>query len=67
MEIESVESLYRSLFPSKSLPAAGALATLLVITGALDIEDAANAVGVKPEDLVNEAVAWRLAADLNND
>lgn len=36
----------------------GALATLLAVTGALEVSDAANAVQLRPEDLINEAEAW---------
>lgn len=43
------------------LDAVGALATLLVVTGALTAEDAANAVGVTPADLEAEAQAWAAA------
>jgi hypothetical protein len=44
----------------KPLNHAGALATLLVVQEMLDIQDAANAVGVTPNDLVQEAQAWSL-------
>jgi len=36
----------------------GALATLLVVQGVLDITDAANAVHLTPQDLITEAQAW---------
>jgi hypothetical protein len=49
----------------QSLDPAGALATLLVVAGVLDITDAANAVGRKPEDLVAEAQAWSAGAGRN--
>ena len=45
---------------SKPLPldATGALATLLAVESVLTVEDAANAVGLTPQDLINEAEAW---------
>lgn len=43
------------------LDAVGALATLLVVVGALNVVDAANAVQRSPEDLVAEAQAWAIA------
>lgn len=44
----------------------GSLATLLVVVGTLDVQDAANAVGLTPDDLIAEAQAWAAARDLNN-
>jgi len=43
------------------LDATGALATLLAVEQVLTVEDAANAVGLTPDDLVNEALAWGAA------
>ena len=40
----------------------GALATLLVVVGTLNVVDAANAVRLTPADLVAEAEAWAAAA-----
>ena len=40
----------------------GTLATLLVVTGALTLQDGANAVGLAPEQLVSEAQAWHVAS-----
>jgi hypothetical protein len=40
------------------LDPAGALATLLVVAGVLDLTDAANAVGRTAADLIAEAQAW---------
>lgn len=37
------------------------LATLLAVIGTVSIEDAANAVGRQPEDLIAEAQAWAVA------
>ena len=42
------------------LDSTGALATLLVVVGALDLEDAANAIHEEPEHLQHEALAWSL-------
>ena len=48
--------------PFAPLDATGALATLLVVTGALTLADAANAIGEEPAHLVAEAEAWSLGA-----
>lgn len=48
--------------PPEPLDAQGALAALLVVQGVLPIEDAANAIGVTPEQLVTEAQGWAAAA-----
>jgi hypothetical protein len=40
----------------------GSLATLLAVESVLTVEDAANAVGLTPTDLVNEAQAWAAAS-----
>lgn len=37
-----------------------ALATLLAVVGAVDVDDAANAVGLTADDLVAEALAWAM-------
>lgn len=47
------------------LDAAGALATLLAVVGNVTVEDAANAVGLTPDDLVREAQAWAVAQENN--
>lgn len=39
----------------------GALATLLVVEGILPITDAANAAGVTPQQLIDEAEGWAAA------
>lgn len=39
----------------------GAAMTLLAVTGVLTVEDAANAVGLTPDDLIHEAEAWAAA------
>lgn len=46
------------------LDAVGALATLLAVTETLTVDDAANAVGLKADDLVAEAEAWQAASVL---
>jgi hypothetical protein len=43
------------------LDGSGVLATLLAVSGVLSVEDAANAVGLSPDDLVAEAEAWAVA------
>lgn len=45
-----------------SLDAVGALATLLAVESVLSVDDAANAVGLTPQDLVNEAQGWAAAS-----
>lgn len=47
--------------PAPPLDPTGALATLLAVTETLTVEDAANAVGLTPTDLVAEAQAWAAA------
>jgi hypothetical protein len=46
--------------PYAPLDATGALATLLVVVGVLDIDDAANAIHEQPAHLEHEAQAWAL-------
>ena len=46
--------------PQTPLDPTGALATLLAVTETLTVEDAANAVGLTPADLVAEAEAWAM-------
>jgi hypothetical protein len=41
----------------------GALATLLAVTAVVSVQDAANAVGLDPGDLVAEAEAWSAFRD----
>ena len=43
------------------LDSLGALATLLVVEGVLPITDAANAAGVTPQQLIDEAEGWAAA------
>lgn len=49
--------------PQQPLDAVGALATLLAVTETLTVTDAANAVGLTPDDLVAEAEAWKVASE----
>ena len=49
----------RQRYGPQPLDKMGALATLLAVTGTLTETDAANAVGLQPEDLVVEALGWR--------
>ena len=51
--------------PPRSLNETGALATLLTVVGLLDINDASNAVGLTPDDLIAEAEAWAAAKEQN--
>lgn len=51
--------------PPEPLDRIGALATLLAVTETLTVEDAANAVRLMPEALVQEAEAWAIAAEAN--
>jgi len=39
----------------------GVIATLNAVLGVWSLQDAANAVGLSPADLVSEAQAWALA------
>lgn len=52
--------------PKQPLDAVGVMATLNVVLELWTLEDAANAVGLQPEDLIAEAEAWAAARDLNN-
>jgi hypothetical protein len=44
------------------LDATGSLATLLAVEQVLTVGDAANAVGLTPQDLINEAEAWSVGS-----
>lgn len=48
--------------PATPLDPIGSLATLLVVAGAVTLQDGANAVGLAPEQLVSEAQAWHVAS-----
>lgn len=47
--------------PAAPLDATGALATLLAVLEVVPVDDAANAVGLTPDDLIVEAQAWAVA------
>jgi hypothetical protein len=51
----------RIQYGPQPLDATGALATLLAVESVLTVQDAANAVGLTSQDLVNEALAWGAA------
>lgn len=51
--------------PQAPLEPVGALATLLAVEQVVSVEDAANAVGLTPEQLVAEAEAWAAASRLD--
>jgi hypothetical protein len=52
--------------PRSPLDPTGALATLLAVLELSTVQDAANAVGLTPEDLVAEAEAWAMARTEDN-
>ena len=47
--------------PQQPLQGAQVLATLNAVLGIWSLQDAANAVGLLPEDLIVEAQAWAVA------
>jgi hypothetical protein len=49
--------------PQTPLDPTGALATLLAVEQVLTVEDAANAVGLTPQNLIAEAEAWAAAVE----
>jgi hypothetical protein len=62
-EVVSVRPLTddeRRQYGPQPLDHVGALATLLAVVDTLDVDDAANAVGLTAEDLVAEAQAWAM-------
>lgn len=52
--------------PQQPLDAVGALATLLAVAQVVTVKDAANAVGLTPEQLSAEAEAWTAAENMSN-
>lgn len=48
--------------PQQPLNVQGVFATLNVVLGIWSLEDASNAVGLTPEQLVAEAQAWHIAS-----
>lgn len=55
----------RQIFGPQPLDKQGSLATLLAVTGTIPLEDAANAVGLTPQNLIDEANAWAAAQEMN--
>jgi len=51
--------------PRAPLDAAGVMATLNAVLGLWSVGDAANVVGLTPDDLVAEAEAWSVAMTYN--
>jgi hypothetical protein len=51
----------RRIYGPQPLDPVGALATLLAVEQIVSVQDAANAVGLTEQDLVNEALAWGAA------
>jgi hypothetical protein len=51
--------------PQAPLDPLGAAMTLLAVLGVVPLDDAANAVGLTPADLVAEAQAWAVAMGAN--
>lgn len=49
--------------PAVPLQTPAVVATLLAALGIVDVSDAANACGLTPSDLENEALAWSLFRD----
>lgn len=52
-----------AMFAQRPLDPTGALATLLAVEQVVSVQDAANAVGLTPEDLILEAEAWAAAGN----
>jgi len=46
----------------RSLDTNGVMATLNAVLGLWSLQDAANAVGLTPQDLIHEAQAWAAAS-----
>jgi len=61
VESRPLTSEERIKYGPQPLDATGALATLLAVEQVLSVQDAANAVGLTSQDLVNEALAWGAA------
>jgi len=52
--------------PHKPLNESGVFATLNAVLGVWSLTDAANAVGLSEQDLINEAQAWAIGAQNGN-
>ena len=64
MSEEQARTMYEELIHGpQPLDQAGSLATLLAVLSLATVEDAANAVGLTEQDLVNEAEAWQAMKD----
>ena len=55
---------FESDLPPMPLDAVGAIATLNAVLGVWPLADAANAVGLTEQDLINEAQAWAVAGEV---
>ena len=53
----------RIKYGPQPLDAVGAIATLNAVVGVWPLADAANAVGLTEQDLINEAQAWAVAGE----
>lgn len=51
------------LYGPQPLDTNGVIATLNAVLGVWPLQDAANAVGLTPQDLVTEAESWAVAGD----
>lgn len=52
--------------PDTPLDKIGVIATLLAVSGVVSVGDAANSVGLKPQDLIVEAQSWAAASGGSN-
>lgn len=59
MTIEEIQT-----FGPQPLKPEGVMATLNAVLGLWPLQDAANAVGLKPQDLITEAESWAVAGDV---
>jgi hypothetical protein len=50
--------------PQQTLDSIGVIATLNAVLGVWPLADAANAVGLTEQDLINEAEAWAVAGEV---
>lgn len=61
---QEARTVYEELIHGPTpLDQAGSLATLLAVLGLSTVEDAANAVDLTEQDLINEANAWQAMKD----
>lgn len=59
MTIEEIQT-----FGPQPLKPEGVMATLNAVLGIWPLQDAANAVGLTPQDLITEAESWAVAGDV---